>query len=217
MIGSEIIQRSAFDYEGLEAGARAVVKDRTAEIHGLIRMTAQTVVKIGCKLAEVKPLLEGRFCAWLQAEFTWSERAAMNFINVYKTFGGEPSISNFAPSALYLLSAPKVPEEARKTAIKIAAGGETVTHKKAKSLISHRAGMPKAKDVDRDQEPEPAGMLSRLNGEPGVKDCPQMFYVNRLTVIIRNDELDFREDRLTYALHGLADLIKERVPRHPPK
>lgn len=214
---SEIIQRSAFDYGALEETARTVVRDRTAEIHGLVRMTAQTVLKIGGKLAEVKPLLKGHFCAWLKCEFAWSERTANNFMKVYETFGAEPAISNFAPSALYLLAAPSVPEEVRKTATRMAAAGEVVTRKKAQHLVFRKPRMLNANDVDQDPEPEPTGLLSRLAGESGVGDCPQMFYVNRLTVLIRNNGLNFKEDRLTYALHSLADLIKERVPRHPPK
>lgn len=83
------IQRATFDYNALDAEAQVIVKNRTAEIHSLIRVTAQTVLKIGCKLTEVKPLLAGHFVDWLQKEFSWSQRTANNFMSAYKTFGAE--------------------------------------------------------------------------------------------------------------------------------
>ena len=209
----EIISRPAFDYEALDPDARTVVRDRTAEIHGLVRITAQSVVKIGRKLVEVKPLLKSHFVIWLKAEFSWSESAAYNFIRVFERFGDGQSVSNFAPSALYLLSAPSAPEGARKEAVKLAAAGEKVTHGKAKRLITHYVG----RSGESDREIRERGFTAALDREPGTRESPQLFYVNRLVVAIRNGDLDLKEDRLTYALHGLANLIKERVPLHPPK
>jgi len=202
-----------FDYAALQEEVRNVVKDRTAEIHSLMRITAQSIVKIGRKLADVKPLLSSQFVAWLKCEFTWSERTAYNFIKVYERFGDESSTSNFAPSALYLLSAPSVPEETRQSAIKLAAAGETVTHKTAKRLIMHYVG----RSDKASKEVKAKGFSEYLADEPEIKDSPAIFYVNRLTMAIQNGNLNLREDRLTYALHSLADLIKERVPLHPPK
>jgi len=44
----------------------------------------------------------------------------------------------------------------------------------------------------------------------------QLAYVNHLIVAVQNGRIDYRQDRITYALHNLAELIKERVPVHPP-
>jgi hypothetical protein len=202
---NELIQQSAFDYEAIDPDARAVVKNRTAEIHSLTRIAAQSIVKIGRKLVEVRSLLKGRFVSWLQGEFHWSERTAYNFIYVYEKFGDEQAISNFAPSALYLLSEPSVPAEARKQAVKMAVEGETISHKKAKRLVTHFVG----------RKAESVSLVSAAG--PEIKESPHLFYVNRLTIAIHNGDLDMKHDRLTYALHNLAELIKRRVPLHPPR
>lgn len=44
----------------------------------------------------------------------------------------------------------------------------------------------------------------------------QMSYVNHLIVAIQNGRIDYRQDRITYALHNLAELIRTKVPKHPP-
>lgn len=44
----------------------------------------------------------------------------------------------------------------------------------------------------------------------------QMAYVNHLIVAVQNGRIDYRQDRITYALHNLAELIKAKVPMHPP-
>jgi hypothetical protein len=44
----------------------------------------------------------------------------------------------------------------------------------------------------------------------------QMAYVNHLIVAVSNGRIDYRQDRITYALHNLAELIKAKVPVHPP-
>jgi hypothetical protein len=208
MTPGETVERFTFDYAAIDEVVRDTVKDRTAEIHGIMRITAQSIVKIGRKLAEVRPLLKAQFVVWLNCEFTWSERMAYNFIRVYEAFGDEASIANIAPSALYLLSAHSVPEETRQSAVSMAAAGESVTHKKARKLVSHY--------VARSNEP-----AKDLSGQSALtwerEGSPALWYVNRLTVAIQNGDLDMREDRLTYALHNLAELIQQRIPRHPPQ
>ena len=96
-----------FDYGQLDGESRIVVQQRTSELKSLIRRSAQDIIEIGLRLTEVKARLgHGRFGAWLAAEFHWSPDTALNFMRVAERFGQNPNISEFAPSALYLLAAP---------------------------------------------------------------------------------------------------------------
>lgn len=131
-------QGALFDYEMLDAENRIVVQQRTTEIREIVRATAENVIKIGAKLADVRDRLGGRFIEWLALEFAeWSERTAYNFIAVYQTFGArdQEQIAKIATSALYLLSAPSTPPAARQAALEMAEDGEHVTHKAAKVLV----------------------------------------------------------------------------------
>lgn len=142
-------QGALFDYEQLDAETRIVVQQRAGEIQQLVRTTTENVIQIGHKLADVKDRLNGRFNAWLQAEFDWSERTAYNFIAVWQKFGHRKNVAKFATSALYLLSAPHTPAEAVVAAEQIAESGEKVSHAVAKELVrSAKARQPKQVTLD---------------------------------------------------------------------
>lgn len=154
--GGQGAQEALFDYQALDAEARVVVQQKTEEIRDLVRATAENVVKIGGKLAEVQQRLNGRFGAWLAVEFSeWSERTVYNFIAVWQKFGSHKSLANFATSALYLLAAPSTPPAALKAAEDIAKSGEQVTHKLAKTLVAvAKDAEPKTQEMFTGSEPE---------------------------------------------------------------
>jgi Protein of unknown function (DUF3102) len=119
-----------FDYQSLDAETRIVVQQKTSEIRTLMRRAAQDIVDIGLRLIEVKARLpHGQFLPWLEAEFQWHRDTANKFMNVAEQFGGceMSKISTFAPSALYLLSAPSTPESARVEAMDRATAGEPIS------------------------------------------------------------------------------------------
>lgn len=119
----------------------AFVEERTVEIKALVKRTTRNILEIGEKLVQVKERLgHGLFGKWLESEFEWSQDTANNFMRVAQHFADNPKISEFAPSALYLLAAPSTPDTARQEALKLAERGETVTHTKAKSIVErHKA------------------------------------------------------------------------------
>ena len=57
-------------------------------------------------------------------------------MNVSKRFPQIPHGAEFAPKALYLLSAKKVPDEVRQEALRISEKGERITPERAKMLIA---------------------------------------------------------------------------------
>jgi hypothetical protein len=126
-----------FDYAGLDAETRIVVQQRTSEIRTIARRAAADIIEIGGKLIEVKGRLgHGRFGAWLAAEFAWSQDMASRFMAVSTKFGAQiPQIAEFAPSALYLLASPSIPDEARAEAVTRAGDGERITVAKAQEIV----------------------------------------------------------------------------------
>jgi hypothetical protein len=135
---------AAFDYGSLDSETRIVVQQKTSEIRTIARRAASDVIEIGQKLIEVKARLgHGKFGQWLEAEFSWQERTAQNFMAVADRFkNANIADLNFAPSALYMLSAPSVPEEARAAAIQRAQAGEPVGVHAAKVIIANADPQP---------------------------------------------------------------------------
>ncbi len=134
-----ISNQNGFDYEILDRETQIAVKQKTVEIKGLIRQTAQEIVEIGQKLAEVKQQLKhGQFRNWLKSEFNWSISSATKFMQVSEQFKNiNFTHFNFATSALYVLAAPSTPESARQYALEIAGQGENITYSLAKLIVKH--------------------------------------------------------------------------------
>lgn len=133
---SKIEARSNFNYDNLEPQDFDYIQQKTGEIKSLIRLSTQTIVEIGCKLIEVKArLIHGQFGDWLKLEFDWSEPTAQRFMRVARKFKSVNLTDlPIVPSALYLLAANSIPEEARSEAIKRAATGESINYQKAKEI-----------------------------------------------------------------------------------
>lgn len=147
-------QVTVFSYQSLDSETRIVVQQKTSEIRGLMNNTVQSVVEIGRKLIEVKEKLgHGQFGGWLTNEFDWSHDTASRFINVTNRFGEISQIAKFAPSALYLLSTPSVPNEAIEEATARAEQGEKITHKTAKA-IAEKHKPPAAKTQAKPKKPQ---------------------------------------------------------------
>jgi hypothetical protein len=140
-----------FDYNALDPETRIVVQQRTSEIKSLMKRNAQDIVEIGQKLIEIKLRLgHGNWGDWLAGEFDWNQFTAERFMNVARTFGNNPQIVDFAPSALYLLAAPSTPEAVREEAIALAQAGETITYSKATELKQKSA--PKPPNFSKEEE-----------------------------------------------------------------
>ena len=138
-IPNVFIGQKGFDYEVLDRQTQIAVKQKTSEIKGLIRQTAQEIVEVGQKLAEVKQKLKhGQFRSWLKNEFNWSISSATKFMQVSEQFKNVNFTHfNFATSALYVLAAPSTPDSARQYALNMASQGENITYSLAKLIIKH--------------------------------------------------------------------------------
>lgn len=137
--------RSGFDYASLSTEARIIVRQETGKIHSIMRKVANDLIEIGLSLIEVKAhLSHGCFQAWLQAEFTWSERTAQNYMRVAETFKTATVADSIPAKVLYLLASSTTPEEARTEVLEAAATGEKITKTRAQQIIDeHRKAVGK--------------------------------------------------------------------------
>lgn len=129
---------ASFDYGALEASARTTLREHAERIRTLARQTAEGIIEIGQRLAEVKETLpHGQWLRWLEQEFGWTDRTALNFVHVYDRFSAKSetvSDLNVDVSALYLLAAPKTPAAVFNEAVSQAASGQRVTKATVREL-----------------------------------------------------------------------------------
>lgn len=170
-----VARKSDFDYSGLPAETRIVVQQRTSEIRSLMKRTASDIIEIGQKLIEVKDQLgHGKFGAWLEAEFAWSDRTAQKFMRVADSFKSEPGSDLIPPKALYLLSAPSTPEAAREEAVDRAESGEQITPGKAREIREkHVASECSGKPSAGSDGSVTSGARSSEAGEKGTQKRPE--------------------------------------------
>lgn len=137
---SEPLSQDNFDYTQLDGDTSRFLKDEAGKIKGLLTQTIEGIVEIGISLLEVKKSLKyGQYRQWLHTEFDMSIRTADNFTRVAQCFNDANfSELDIAKTALYLLAAPSVPNEAREEALEIAKS-ERVSNQKAAAIIeSHK-------------------------------------------------------------------------------
>jgi hypothetical protein len=87
------------------------------------------VIEIGRRLNESKKLCgHGNWGPWLEREFRWTNRTALNFIQAHELAKSEKfSDLNLPVSGLYLLAKPSTPKEAKTEIIARAKGGESLS------------------------------------------------------------------------------------------
>jgi hypothetical protein len=114
-----------------------ILAEHAAEIRKLGKQTVENVIEIGRRLAECKKLVgHGAWLPWLEREFGWSDRTALNFMRVAELSKSETvSNLNLPVKALYLLAAPSTPTEARDEIIERVQGGSTITVADTKRAI----------------------------------------------------------------------------------
>ncbi|BAU65330.1 hypothetical protein STA3757_27120 [Stanieria sp. NIES-3757] len=133
-------QKQIFDYNSLEPDTSNFLEQTTKEIKSLLKVTVESVVKIGERLLAVKQKINfGYFLVWIRAEFEWSEDTAERFMNVAKNFGERVKQNpQFAESigltVLYELSTKNTPESAREELFARIERGEPISFKQAKAL-----------------------------------------------------------------------------------
>ena len=114
--------------------------ERAQRIRDLVGVARTCIIEIGRELIAARREIHGerQWEIWLDVEFGWAETAAKKFIAVAKAFSDPSIVTNdltIDATALYALSAPDVPQEARDEAIERAEDGEHISKADAEALI----------------------------------------------------------------------------------
>jgi hypothetical protein len=149
----------------------AFLVERASAIRVLGKRVARDIVEIGRLLAECQDRVgHGGWLEWLEREFGWTDRTALNFMRVHAMAAKSEKISDLPidASALYLLAQPSTANDIREDVLERAEAGQKITHKEvarlidearekdrfaAKEELERRLARERAKAGEREQEP----------------------------------------------------------------
>ncbi len=147
------VTRAAAD-RAKQEGQDPVLAEHAAAIHTLSKRVVKDIVEIGRRLTLSKERVgHGNWAAWLETEFAWSEGSALNFTRVYQLAEDYKSknftdlkIENLiiAPSALYTLGRPSMPDGVRDEIIERAVAGEAIKHSTVQEALAKHAAVQEA-------------------------------------------------------------------------
>lgn len=125
-----------FDYAVIDADGREDVRDAAIRIKLRMSRTVEDIIEIGRDLIAVKKAIgHGHFLRWIETEFRMGHATASNFMNVAEKFGDKfPTVGNMAPSILYALAAPRMPDAVVEEVIERVEAGEPVTRGDVQAL-----------------------------------------------------------------------------------
>jgi hypothetical protein len=110
--------------------AQFALEEHAHVIRTLGRRVLGDVIEIGRRLTAAKKICgHGNWLEWLDREFGWSDRHALNFMRLYQLSRKSENFSDLEIpiSGLCLLAAPSTPVEVVDVVIERAAGGERVS------------------------------------------------------------------------------------------
>lgn len=145
------LDRLNYDYSQIGEEHRERVQYATIAIQDHMRRTADSLIRAGKELLEVKAILShGQFGEWLEVEFGMSHSTANNWMNAAKVYGDKiPTVGNLSQTALILLAAPNTPEAAREEVeAQVQATGKSPTRKEVESVVEkHKLPKPESEPV----------------------------------------------------------------------
>jgi Protein of unknown function (DUF3102) len=127
MVAQVKLQPKQQDEIDLEREAKA--------IRGLVKQFNRNVIEIGRHLTiardHIRANRHGDWGPWLEREFEWTDRTALNFIHAYQLSLKCEKFSDLKieVSAVYLIARPSTSEEVRNEMLARAENGEKITHK----------------------------------------------------------------------------------------
>jgi hypothetical protein len=116
--------------------------ERAQRIRTLVTVARGCIIEIGRELiAASDDVPHGEWGDWLRVEFDWTIKTAQKYIDVAAAFRSEHGSLGFDgltidATALYALSAPDVPQEARDEAIARAEAGEQISKAEAEQIVA---------------------------------------------------------------------------------
>ncbi|MGH1589596.1 DUF3102 domain-containing protein [Methylobacterium phyllosphaerae] len=109
----------AFPYDSLQPKTADALREGADRIRKLTTSVTERLFAIGAELLRAKIHLgHGRFCAWVAAEFGWTERTAQRYMQATEVLGPKSdTVSVLEPTAIYQLSAKSTPEKVREAIV----------------------------------------------------------------------------------------------------
>lgn len=137
----------AFDYAPLDENTRTTLQAHATRFKALAHEAALGLWQMGEILADAQERLasysNGTFVQWVTAETRLTVGTAYRLMNVYRAFPiSKLENVSFATSALYALSEPSTPPQARAEAIYRAQRGEAITYTKAVEITAAYKPLP---------------------------------------------------------------------------
>jgi hypothetical protein len=139
-IAVEVVEE--LDLSELDLETRVFVQQKLSELDSLWMQHTLNIVEMGKRLLELKERLEYGQYGKLVATKPYGRTTAHYFTTVAGRFADVQNLNNFDKTALYLLAAPSVPEEAREEAKSLAAVGDRVTHADAQAIVAKHKPQP---------------------------------------------------------------------------
>jgi hypothetical protein len=139
------VPSDAFDYEAPEhVEHQATLTLARDAIRKEMERCAKSIVTIGWNLQRAKDECgHGIFLKWLDAEFGWSHRTAQRFMRAAEVFDTKENatrVSQMEPTAIYLLSAPSTPKQAREQVLTRLDAGERIPVEEIKDILRQCKG-----------------------------------------------------------------------------
>ena len=135
--------------------ANPILAEKAAAIRELSRRTRENIIEIGRHLVEVRDQVDhGEWLDWIEAEFSWSDQTARNFIRVYE-LSRDPKFKTVLDldlplRVLYQVAAPKA-EAARQEIAEQIETGEPLSQERVIQAVMGRRKSP-AKSAPEDDD-----------------------------------------------------------------
>jgi len=131
----------AFDYSPLEPSTRTTLQTYAQRLGSLAQDAAVGMWEMGKLLSEAQGKLasygDGTFQRWVEAEAGLSLSTSYRLLNIHRRFVRSTlEQTPLATSALYILSEPATPQEARDEAVYRAERGEVITKAAAQGIVA---------------------------------------------------------------------------------
>jgi len=140
-----------FEYAAIgDPDVERQVREATVKIR---EMQRAALVDIGRELITVKAALpHGAFLAWVESSFGWSQRTAVNMMQVATEFGSKwETVSHLPTAVIYKLAAPSTPPTVREAVLHLGPG-QAVSVRAVTELIDRVGSSEKRKKRNAERE-----------------------------------------------------------------
>lgn len=206
-----------YDYSQIDAAHRGQVQAAAIAIVRNGRKAQENMIEMGRRLLEVKAVLpHGQFSDWCETEFNMSQRTVQRMMSVAETFSSDEkrhTVSLFSDSALYLLAAPSVPEEARNEVIQTAqATGISPTKEQVQQVIDQHKGVTYATIRELERQVRSCVEAKSLTAQQ-LREAVKKLNRSILMLLQQHIQPPYRRSDFDQAVNNVADQLEQETKR----